>query len=52
VKIDERGPGRCKVCLNVTPHEVIRPVSRGQVYVRCMMCSTVSHFPKRAEVQP
>jgi hypothetical protein len=36
----------CRACRADTAHEVVAPVSRGQVYLRCVACGTVAHVPK------
>lgn len=48
-RIGDRGVAPCRVCRTEVVVEVIRPVSRGQTYFRCLTCSTVFHVPKRGE---
>lgn len=45
-KVGERGPLPCRSCLSEQLHEIIAPVSRGQVYLRCDRCGNVFHTPK------
>jgi ribosomal protein L37AE/L43A len=44
--VTDAPPIPCPVCQRPTAHERIMPVSRGQDYWRCKICSTVHHTPK------
>jgi hypothetical protein len=48
----QHGVAPCRVCRVPTLHERINPMTHGQTYIRCCVCSTVSHFKTPEQERP
>lgn len=49
---EQHGIAPCKTCRQPTIHTTIRPVSRGQTYLRCSACGSVTHFTTPPKERP